>query len=210
MSPIPMRPVPAGTGFTRLLLVASLAIMAAACGPAIETISFDPATSCTSAEDEGRFAGAYPALEALLPIAYDQRAPTLRDSGRSCTPEQLGTLGERGITEIRFAGANWDLGNGRALTIAVFEGTGLDPARMIEFYEAGARAARRTNDLRTSDTTVGGVAAKRLDVLFGDSRQSFVAWPDDAAAGRVKVLLAAELGDAMVAEILAQLARGEL
>lgn len=210
MSPVSRPPVPRGTGLPRSLLLAALVAIAAACGPAIDPVSFDPATPCTRPEDEGRFPGAYPALEGLLPAAFENAAPTFRDSGRSCTPEQLGTLGERGIAEIHFAGANWDLGNGRALTIAVFEASGLDPQRMIEFYEAGARAARRTNDLQTSDTTVGDLPAKRLDVLFGDSRQSIVAWPEDPSTGRVKVLLSAELGDAKVAEILDLIARGQL
>jgi hypothetical protein len=202
MSPVTRRAVPSGTGLRRSLVVAAVVFLVAACGPAIDPVSFDPATPCTTREDEGRFAGAYPELEAILPTSFEGAAPAFRDSGRTCTPEQLGTLRERGITEVHFAGANWDLGNGRALTVAVFEATDLDPGRMIEFYEAGARAARRTNDLLRSDTTVGGFAAKRLDVLFGDSRQSIVAWGDDPPSGRVKVLLASELGDEKVAEVL--------
>jgi hypothetical protein len=210
MSPCSMRLVPMGTGLRRLFAVLSLALLVAACSPTIEEVSFDPATSCTSTADEGRFPGAYPALEAALPEVFEGAAPRFKDSGRSCTPEQLGTLSERGITEVRFAGANWDLGNGRALTLALFEATGLDPQRMIEFYEAGARTARRTNDLRTSDTTVGGLSARRLDVLYGDSRQSIVAWPEEGVPGQVWVLLSSELGDAKVAEILDLIGSGGL
>ena len=39
---------------------------------------------------------------------------------------------------------------------------------MLEFYETGARGARRTEKLVTSDTTVGGEPARRLDVLGSD------------------------------------------
>jgi hypothetical protein len=189
-----------------IVLLAVLVTMLAACtGGGSPDVSFDPATACAAATDEGHFPGAYPKLEALLPTAYEQAAPTSVDSGRSCMPDTLGTLHERGIPEVHFAGATWDLGNGRGLTIAVFEASQLVPERMIEFYEAGARAARRTDDLERSDTTVGGQPAKRLDVLYGDSAQTIVAWPA-ADPGRVMVLLAADLGDTKVAELLDRLA----
>ena len=184
-----------------LVLVAALAVAACA-GGGTPDVSFDPSTACAAATDEGHYRGAYPELEALLPASYEEAAPTSVDSGRSCTPATLGTLGERGIPEVHFAGATWDLGNGRGLTVAVFEAPQLVPERMIEFYEAGARVARRTDDLQRSDTTVGGVPAKRLDVAYGDSAQTIVAWPATDDPGRVKVLLAADLGDTKVAELL--------
>jgi hypothetical protein len=208
MRPRPRPPVPLDTASrgrsSRVLpLFVVLALTLAACaGAGTPDVSFDPSTACASATDEGHFAGAYPELEALLPSSYEQAAPTSVDSGRSCTPETLGTLRERGFPEVHFAGATWDLGNGRGLTVAVFEAPELVPERMIEFYEAGARAARRTDDLERSDTTVAGQPAKRLDVLYGDSAQTIVAWPSTDGAGRVKVLLAADLGDTKVAELL--------
>ena len=53
-----------------------------------------------------------------------------------------------------------------------------------------------------SDTTVGGTDAKRLDVLGSDGTgQTIVTWPADEP-GRVNVLLAADVGDARVAEAL--------
>ena len=70
---------------------------------------------------------------------------------------------------------------------------------MIDFYEAGARTASRTEKLLSEDTTVGGQPARRLAVLRSDgSGQTIVAWPD--GEHRVMVLLAADLGDAKVAE----------
>ena len=71
---------------------------------------------------------------------------------------------------------------------------------MLDFYEAGARSARHTEKLATSETTVGGRPAQRLDVLGSDGTgQTVVAWPAASAADRVWVLLAADLGDAKVA-----------
>ena len=180
-----------------------LALVLAGCGTATPVASFDPASACTT---DGRMAGAYPELEALLPAAYEGKAPATVDSGRNCTPAALGTLAEAGIDGVRFAGATWPLGGTSGLTVAVFEGDGLDPKAMIDFYEAGARTASRTEKLRSEDTTVAGQPARRLAVLRSDgSGQTIVAWPD--GEHRVMVLLAADLGDAKVAEAAEAFAR---
>jgi hypothetical protein len=106
------------------------------------------------------------------------------------------------VDGVRFAGATWDLGGTTGLTVALFEGEGLDTTKLLAFYEDGARKARRTDRLEVTDTTVGGLAAKRLDVLGTDgSGQTVVVWPADDA-GRVNVLLAGNLGDARVLEAL--------
>lgn len=176
-----------------------LPLAACAASPGAPVVSFDPAGPCTA---DGQQPGAYPDLEALLPPAWDQRTPDNLDSGRTCTAEALGTLASRGVEELRFAGATWKAGGSSGLTMAVFQSDGLDPTMMIEFYEAGARTARRTDKYVVSDTTVGGEAAKRLDVLGSDgTTQTVVAWPA-GQPGRVKVLLAADLGDTRVADIL--------
>jgi hypothetical protein len=182
---------------TMVLAVALvLALALAGCGTATPVASFDPASACTT---DGRMPGAYPELEALLPAAYEGKAPATVDSGRNCTPAALGTLADAGIEGVRFAGATWPLGGTSGLTVAVFEGDGLDPKAMIDFYEAGARAASRTEKLLSEDTTVAGQPARRLAVLRSDgSGQTIVAWPD--GEHRVMVLLAADLGDAKVAE----------
>ena len=70
-----------------------LALVLAACGTATPVASFDPASACTT---DGRMPGAYPELEALLPAAYEGKAPATVDSGRNCTPAALGTLRRRG------------------------------------------------------------------------------------------------------------------
>jgi hypothetical protein len=177
-----------------------LVLLVAACGGSqIPVVSFDPASPCTT---NGRQPGAYPDLEAVLPTAYDGKPPMNVDSGRTCTPESLGTLADHGVKELRYAGATWGLGGTSGITMATFEAAGLDPAAIIEFYEAGARTNRKTEKLQTTDTTAGGKPARRLDVLQSDGAyQTVVAWPG-AVDGRVMVLLAADLGDAKVADAL--------
>jgi hypothetical protein len=180
-------------------LLAATLLLAACSTSGAGAESFDPSAPCPA---EGRQPGAYPALEALLPGDLDGKAPNSVDSGRSCTAERLGTLAERGVTELRFAGATWKIGGTSGLTLARFEADGLDTGQMLEFYETGARGARRTEKLVTSDTTVGGEPAKRLDVLGSDGTgQTVVAWPA-GRPGAVWVLLAADVGDARVAQIL--------
>ncbi len=188
----------------RRLLMTLLAIAAAltlgACGGSrVLTASFDPATPCTA---DGRMAGAYPELEALLPTTYDGKTPTSVDSGRSCTRAALGTLADAGVKGVRFAGATWSLGSSSGLTIAVFDGAGLDAAKMLDFYAVPARTASHTDTYRTLDITVGGQPAKRLEVLNKDeTTNTIVVWPG-GADGRVRVLLASDVGDAKVAAAL--------
>ncbi len=182
-----------------LLAGLALAVSLAACGTETPVASFDPASAC---ETDGQFAGAYPELEALLPTTFEGKAPDTVDSGRNCSDGALGTLAAAGVDGVRFAGATWALGGTTGVTVAVFEGDGLDAANLLAFYEDGARTARRTEKLQVSDTTVGGAEAKRLDVLGSDGTgQTIVTWPA-AAPGRVNVLLAADLGDARVADAL--------
>jgi hypothetical protein len=176
-------------------------IVAACGGSRIPVVSFDPSSACTT---DGRQAGAYPALEALLPTRYEGKAPASVDSGRNCTTTALGTLAGAGITGVRFAGATWEMGGTTALTVAVFQADGLDATEMIGFYEAGASANSKTEKLSVTDLTVAGRPARRLDVLQSDGTgQTIVAWPA-STAGDVNVLLAADLGDAKVLEALAQ------
>jgi hypothetical protein len=178
---------------------AVLALGAAGCGSATPAASFDPASACTT---DGRMPGAYPDLEAVLPRSYEGRAPASVDSGRNCTTDALGALADAGVHGVRFAGATWPVGGSAGLTLAVFEGDGLEAGEMIDFYAAGARTANRTDAFTTADTTVGGQPARRLDVLRSDGTgQTVVAWPA-GVPGRVMVLLASDVGDAKVLEAL--------
>lgn len=190
---MPLRPL------ARIALAVVLAATVVACGADEPALAFDPAAPCPA---EGQMPGAYPDLEALVPTTFEGRGPDKLDSGRLCTEETLGTLAEAGIAELRFAGATWHTGGTSGLTLAVFTAEGLDPDRMLEFYAVPAEAARRTEKLERSDTKVGRVDAKRLDVLGTDGTgQTVVVW-QEAADGPVRVLLAADVGDGKVAELL--------
>jgi hypothetical protein len=185
------------------LLLAAAALLAACGGSGIPFVSFDPTAACTT---DGRMPGAYPELEALLPGTYQGSMPVNVDSGRNCTSDALDTLADVGISEVRFAGATWDLDGSAALTRALFEAEGLTPSAMIDFYKAGALANRKTEKLADAETTVAGRPGRRLDVLQSDgTAQTVVAWPADEP-GRVHVLLASDVGDARVLEALEELA----
>jgi hypothetical protein len=186
------RPGPAAHGVVRrhASLAASLliALSAAACGGSEPYSSFDPAAPCTT---DGRFPGAYPALEARLPPTFLARPPDTVDSGRNCSAAELGTLAGHGIREVRFAGASWFLSGNAGLTLAMFTGDGLTAEWLGEWYEATARAARNTRQIDPTRPTVGGTQAYRLDTMNGESVQTIIDW---AAPGgdAVYVIVAAD------------------
>jgi len=189
------------SALVRLAAAVALVLSVAACGsgPAAPVVSFDPAGACTTG---GQQPGAYPELEAVLPKLYLGEPPTNLDSGRTCTSPALGTLAGHGISDVKFAGATWKTGGASGFTTAVFQADGLDATTMIEFYKAGASAARRTDKLQVTEITVADQPGKRLDVLGTDGTgQTVVVWPAPEP-GRVHVLLLADLGDAKVTELL--------
>ena len=181
-------------------LVAGLAIAlaVAACGRETPVASFDPASACAT---DGRFAGAYPELEALLPTAYEGKAPETVDSGRSCTDAALGTLAGAGVDGVRFAGATWALGGTSGVTVAVFEGDGLDASKLLTFYEAGAErpAGPRSSRCPTRPSAAPMPSDSTSSARTAPARRSS---PGRRTSGRVRVLLAADIGDARVAEAL--------
>jgi hypothetical protein len=173
-------PFPRRAMLVALIGLAGLALVA--CGSSGAT--FDPSSPCTS---DGRRAGAYPELEALIPRTLDGRGPNTVDSGRSCTDAALGTLRSHGVSEVRFAGGVWERGKSSGATLAVFESPQqLTPAWLGEFYEAGARAGRHTENVETKPVTIDGQAGFRLDTLNDDSFQTVIVWPRGA---RVAVVL---------------------
>jgi hypothetical protein len=162
-------------------LLAVLAVVAG-CGKG----TFDPSGPCST---DGRAAGAYPELEALVPREFRGRAPDRLDSGRNCTPTALATLTLHDISELRFAGGIWDLGSNSGVTLALFDAPGLEAAWVAEFFEAGARTARRVESVDVRSIVLpGGAAASRIDALNGESYQTVVVWPDGE---RVRVAIVA-------------------
>jgi hypothetical protein len=150
-------------------LVALLVL--SACGEA--NSSFDPTGPCTA---DGAAPGSYPELEAQVPAMFEGRAPDTLDSGRNCTVENLGSLADAGIDEVRFAGGTWDFGGNRAAALVVFHAPGLTRDRIADFYVASAAAANRTELTGESSPTLAGQATRRLDSTTGSRIQTVVSW----------------------------------
>jgi hypothetical protein len=171
------------------LLLVGVALVAG-CGA--NSGSFDPLGPCSV---DGRLAAAYPDLEARLPpslggigpangtgSATADLFPTTVDSGRNCTESALGSLWSHGIREVRFAGATWDAGNGDGTVSAFFTTPAgqpaLEAAWMEEFYESGARASSKTENIEITRPTIDPAGAVfRLDTLNDLSLQTVVVWP---------------------------------
>jgi hypothetical protein len=174
----------------RAALLAMAIVVAAGCGSGGG--SFDPASPCTT---DGRYPGAYPDLEAVLPRTVAGRTADRLDSGRNCTAAALATLERHGVTELRFAGGLWERGSRSGTTLVVFDAlVPLEAAWLAEFYEAGARAARNTEAIDTGDVEVHGEPGRRLDTLNDDSYQSVLVW--NRGAQVVAVLVASDVREA--------------
>ena len=157
------------------LLLATVLVV----GCAAPAATFTPNGPCVA---DGRAAGSYPELELLVPRALGEDAAVGVDSGRSCTVAALGTYASHGITELRFAGATWDEGEGDATAIAIVTTPGSGPALnttwVEEFYTAGALNGKHTENTKTSRPTMTGVGAVfRLETLNDLSQQTVVIWP---------------------------------
>jgi len=155
-------------------LLIALAAVTAGCGA-----SSSPAPGTCA---DSRAPGTNRALEDRLPVRLGDAPPTTVDSGANCSSDALATLKAHRVTELDFAGATWDAGNGVATSIAVLglpAAATLPVAWVEEFYEAGARSGKKTDNVAVSRPTfpaVGG--AYRLDALNDLSFQSVVVWPD--------------------------------
>ena len=174
---------PARRVIVSLLLVTTLVIATACQAP------FEPTGPCTA---DGRASGAYPELEAAVPTAYQGAKPSQLDSGRICTPTGLGTLAGHAVKEMRFAGGIWSTGTDSGLSLAVLidpDGPPLDPAWVVEFYDAAARVGKNVQSIETSAYPVSaGIAGSRIDVLNGESYQSVIVWE---RRGQIAVALVA-------------------
>jgi hypothetical protein len=156
------------------LLVASLVVAGAVAGCAGGSApSFDPTGPC---QVDGQRPGAYPELEALIPAAFEGVAPARLDSGRNCTNGSLGTLASHGIREVRFAGGLWETGERSGFTLAILAAPELTAERMADFYEAGARAGRKTEDVKRALFDLNGRNASIISTLNGESYQTIAVW----------------------------------
>ena len=192
--PYAWRVIPRLRSALPLALLSGVLVLVAACvaGPAT---SFDPTGPCTT---DGSAAGAYPDLEAMVPTAYEGRGPDTLDSGRNCSPENLGTLAGVGIEEVHFAGGTWDFGGERAAALVVFQAPGLTADAIAEFYATSARASSKTQIVGTTTTTIAGRIGHRLDTTSGDRLQTVVTWPS-ATDDSVNVVITNDLPDPKIA-----------
>jgi hypothetical protein len=186
----------------RLVAVSLLALLlsaaVAACGGEASA-SFDPTGPCAT---DGTMAGAYPELEARIPTTYEDQAPATLDSGRNCSDENLGSLKDEGITEVRYAGGTWDFGGNRAAALAIFTAPGLTPDMVFDFYRTSAEAANRTTITGESTPTLAGHDVQRLDSKTGERIQTVVVWASDAA-DIVNVVLTNDLPDPKIESAVA-------
>jgi hypothetical protein len=158
----------------RLILVGAFAGILGSCAAS--------PTPAAGACVDARAPGANPSLENLLPSRLADAPPTTVDSGANCSADALTTLRAHGVTELDFAGATWDAGNGVATSVAVLALPAAAPlpvAWVEEFYEVGARSGKKTDNVSVSRPAIPSVGAVyRLDALNDLSFQSVVVWPD--------------------------------
>lgn len=170
---------------------AALVLLTAGCG--LAGPSFSTSGPCVA---DGRAAGAYPDLEAAVPKTISGRSATTVDSGRNCSDGALGAFTSRGVREVRFAGATWDEGGGNGVTIAVLALADKPlPVEWAEdFYQAGAIAGKKTDNVASTRPTYPGVGTVyRLDTLNDLSFQTVVIWADGPLARVVIVATQVDL-----------------
>lgn len=183
----------------RLVLAAFCLGVLATVGACNQASTFSPDGPCLA---DGRAPGTYPALETTIPTSLEGRPADSVNSGRNCTQAGLGTLASHGVTDLRFAGATWADGNDAGTSIALLAlPTGSLPVAWAEeFYELGARNAKKTDHVTTSRPTFDDVGAVfRVDALNDLSFQSVIVWQDGPLVRVVLVATAVDPGASMTA-----------
>jgi hypothetical protein len=178
-------PLPAGRPILRA--AATLIALTALCACAGPAASLDPSAPC-GGQEALRSPGLEPALEQVLPQTLASATPSTRDSGRFCSPAQLGTLRTAGVAELRFAGATWPRGDG-GISTTVYEAPGLTLDLLADAFANGAGTARRVSNVRAQESTLAGRRLIRIDAVADERPQVVLLW-DDPAGDRVRALLA--------------------
>ena len=129
-----------------------------------------------------------------MPTTFEDRAPDRLDSGRNCTDENLGSLADEGLEEVRFAGGTWEFGSDIAAVLAVFAADGLTVDAMADWWESTARASSRTQILNSAGVDMDGREVRRLDTKTGERLQSVLVW-EGTEPGQVNVVLTHNLPD---------------
>jgi hypothetical protein len=167
----------------------ALGLAGLACQPSAGA-SFDPRGPCVA---DGRAPGAFPHIEAVLPRNIEGRMPTTVDSGRTCSARGLSTYATHGITEVQYAGATWEEGASDGTVIAAFTTPAGQPELqqgwVEEFYETGARASTKTENIEISRSVrPDGQQVYRLDTLNDLSLQTVMVW---SVGGPIRVVIVA-------------------
>jgi hypothetical protein len=184
--------------------VAAVLLVAACAGPFAPPSapsSFDPSTSCDGA-DRQIMKGAYPDLEARIPLRIVGKTADTRDSGRFCSKATLGTLWDAGIHETEFGGGIWafEPTGGSSLPgmqLTVFRAPGLTAQLMADEYRAGATATSRVTVVSSTSEQIDGRPGFRINFLNGDSHQAILVWPS-ADGEVVQVVIAADVDESTV------------
>jgi hypothetical protein len=179
------------------VLLLAVLLLAAGCA-ASAGASFDPTGACSG---DGKVAGAYPDIEALVPKTYRGAPPETLDSGRNCTPSGLGPLASLGIDEVRFAGGTWTFGGDRAVVLAVFRATDLDANALATFFTPTAQTAARTKINGESTPTIAGRPGYRIDTTTSETDQSAIIWPA-TEPGLVNVVISSDLPEARIQDAI--------
>jgi hypothetical protein len=183
-----------------LLVALAAVLLVAGCSSAQDT-SFDPATPCDPATRQ-LMPGAYPDLEQRIPQLIDGQEARSRDSGRFCSKDTLGSVMDAGVSEVRFGGGIWEVGDRGGIQLAAFEGDGLTPQLLAEEYRRAADAARGTEAVKATTLTIDGRPAWRIDVVNGNSRQAIVVW-SSADGEVVQAVVAADVEEAQLQAAIA-------
>jgi hypothetical protein len=186
---------------TSIALLLGAVVFLAACSGGTASSSFDPATACDPAIRE-QMKGAYPELEARIPALFEGKEANSRDSGRFCSTDTLGSVYEAGVTEVRFGGAIWEVGDRGGIQLGAFEADKLTPELLAEEYRRAADASRRTEAVKATTLEIDGRPAWRIDVVNGNSRQAIVVW--GSADGAVtQVVVAADVEESQLQAAIA-------
>ena len=131
---------------------------------AVASATFDPSGPCTV---DGRVAGAYPDLEAMVPrtlLRTRRRRPL--DSGRNCSSRIWARSSGHGIDEVRFAGGYWPDGDRQRADAGCLHGAEASPP---SGSASGTRPAP-TGERRPVDTPHRATRSRpsKIEVLNGD------------------------------------------
>jgi hypothetical protein len=190
---------------SRLVLVLGAALLVAACVPGAAA-SYDPAAPCNGADEQSQ-AGFYPDLEALVPTAVAAPSPSAGaspeaqatlgppQSGRFCSANTLGTLAEKGVAELRFAGSLWPTGDAQGISLAVYRAAGLTTDLLADSFTAAASKASAVAQISTQAVTIVGRHGVRISVNNQDQLQTVVFW-GSATPDTVNAVIAADPSEA--------------